>query len=459
MGDPDPHRDGPQLSRLPVSGLQLARRNLVDPFMKTKPGVWVLVCVGIAIWPSTSIHAEESVQDSPLDSARPLVIGHALTLHSAILDEDRELLIYLPADYEKNEQPLPVIYLFDGRSSFGHTTATVDLLVVNARMPRSMVVGISNTDRSRDFTAVATEGRSSGGADRFLEFVSSELIPFIEGSFRTAPHRTVIGHSLGGLFVMHALVERPDLFDAVMAISPAVTNDERVGDGSQPISRRMKSVLAERKSWPLSLYVTMSDDEDARWTTDLEPILETLRDSVPESFRWEFRQMTGEDHGTTVLGSTYHGLRFINADWDTSGLVALGDLDEIVGRFDALSRRLGFEILPPEAMINLLGYRLLGQGREDEAIEVFEYNVELHPDSANVHDSLGEALERGGKLPGAMRSYRRAVVRAQRTGDPNLSIFENNLRRVESILEGDPGDAGLFDAPTTEESRGEGGVE
>ena len=61
--------------------------------------------------------------------------------------------------------PMPVIYLLDGRANFQHTVAAVDLLVVNARMPRSMVVGIANTDRNRDFTAVATEGRSSGGAD------------------------------------------------------------------------------------------------------------------------------------------------------------------------------------------------------------------------------------------------------------------------------------------------------
>jgi len=370
---------------------------------------------------------------SVLDSATPLVIGHALTLHSSVLDEDRRLLIHLPADYETTEQPLPVIYLLDGRAHFNHTTATVDLLGVNARMPRSIVVGIDNTDRSRDFTAVVTEGRSSGGADLFLEFIESELIPFVDGNFRTAPHRTLIGHSLGGSFVVHVLVERPDLFDAAIAISPAVNNDER-GEGLPSVSERLADSLENRKSQTFSLFITMSDGEDARWETDLETVIDVLKTNASSSFEWEFRRMEGEDHGTTVHGSTYLGLRFINSDWDTTGLVRNGTLAELVARFDGLSERLGYEIRPPELMVNLLGYRLLGEGRGKEAIEVFEYNTDLYPDSANVDDSLGEALERAGRLPGAMRSYRKAVAKGQASGDRSLSIFQANLDRVEALL-------------------------
>lgn len=418
--------------------------------MKIKLRQTAVVWIVVAICFPGLLHAQETGETSILDNATPLVVGRSVSIHSSVLDEDRKLLIYVPEDYNTNDQPMPVIYLLDGRANFQHTAAMVDLLVVNARMPRSMVVGIANTDRGRDFTAVATEGRLSGGADHFLAFIETELIPFVEANFRTAPHRTVIGHSLGGLFVMHALVERPELFDAVIAISPAVTNDERVGDGSRPISKRLMDVLKARDSWPLSLFVTMSDGENARWTTDLEPILEALRTTAPNDLEWEFRQMVGEDHGTTVLGSTYHGLRFVNAVWDTSGLVREGTLEELVERFERLSQRLGFVIHPPEMMVNLLGYRLLGEGDDDAAIDVFEYNVDLYPDSANVHDSLGEALERSGKLPGAMRSYRRAVVRAERSNDARLPIFETNLSRVEGLLEGDPGTGGLIDPAVAE---------
>ena len=71
----------------------------------------------------------------------------------------------------------PVVYLLDGGGHFHHTVATVNLLARNGRMPRSIVVGITNTDRSRDFTGVARDGRSTGGADRFLDFLVAEVVP------------------------------------------------------------------------------------------------------------------------------------------------------------------------------------------------------------------------------------------------------------------------------------------
>jgi tetratricopeptide (TPR) repeat protein len=62
-----------------------------------------------------------------------------------------------------------------------------------------------------------------------------------------------------------------------------------------------------------------------------------------------------------------------------------------------------------EISFNLLGYRLLGEGRNEEAVAVFEMNVELFPDSWNVHDSLGEALAATGQTERALASYRRSV--------------------------------------------------
>ena len=43
-----------------------------------------------------------------------------------------------------------------------------------------------------------------------------------------------------------------------------------------------------------------------------------------------------------------------------------------------------------ENSFNNLGYRLLGEGRNEEAVAVFEMNAEAFPDSWNVHDSLGD---------------------------------------------------------------------
>lgn len=62
-----------------------------------------------------------------------------------------------------------------------------------------------------------------------------------------------------------------------------------------------------------------------------------------------------------------------------------------------------------EAGINSLGYARLGAGDVAGAIRIFELNVETHPGSANVHDSLAEAQLAAGDTAAAIASYRRAV--------------------------------------------------
>jgi predicted alpha/beta superfamily hydrolase len=87
------------------------------------------------------------------------------------------------------------------------------------------------TDRTRDLTpthadiknpdGTVTAFPTSGGADRFLDFIQTELIPEIEKRYRTAPYRIFAGRSLGGLLAIHALFTRPDLFNAYIAVSPS----------------------------------------------------------------------------------------------------------------------------------------------------------------------------------------------------------------------------------------------
>ena len=64
------------------------------------------------------------------------------------------------------------------------------------------------------------------------------------------------------------------------------------------------------------------------------------------------------------------------------------------------------------------------------ALSFFRRNVEIHPGSANVHDSLGEALEAAGKPEEALASYERAVELATRTSDPLLPAFTRNRDRL-----------------------------
>jgi len=82
--------------------------------------------------------------------------------------------------------------------------------------------------------------------------------------------------------------------------------------------------------------------------------------------------------------------------------------------------------------LNDLGYQLMGAGQLNGAITIFELNVELHPKSANVYDSLGDGYDAKGNKKKALMNYKKAVSIAEATNNGNLSVFKANQKRLEN---------------------------
>ena len=132
-----------------------------------------------------------------------------------------------PANCAQSAERYPVLYTTDGDAHLTHTRGTVDFLSRNGLMPNLIIAGVTNTNRTRDLTptraAAPPPGSSnSGGGPQFLEFFEKELFPFIEAKYRTVPYRIFAGHSLGGLMALHVFAVRPELFQSVIAVSPAL---------------------------------------------------------------------------------------------------------------------------------------------------------------------------------------------------------------------------------------------
>ena len=367
--------------------------------------------------------------------AEPVVIGETSTIQSEILDEQRGLMVHLPDGYETSQASYPVVYLLDARSNFHHTTGTIKALSRAGHVPDMIVVAIMNTDRTRDLTPTAdspdeetgeVEMPTAGGADNFLRFINEELIPHVEKTYRTAPFRILIGHSFGGLFAIHALVESPNTFDAYIAISPSLHWD----DGE--LVERAEAAFANVEE--LNKYVFMSiADEGMEMLSNLSRLSEYLRYSGPDGLIWDFRVMEGDDHGTVPIRSTYLGLRMIYPRWRTPrGFFDEPTLAGLQRHYSRLSEEYGYAIPVPESRINMLGYMVMGNGDVAGAIEIFELNVEKFPDSANVYDSLAEGLETDEQYAAARENYEQAYERGQGIEDPNTEIFKRNLERMEA---------------------------
>src|SRR6266498_2233646 len=231
-----------------------------------------------------------------------------LTIKSTVLGEERTILVRTPQGYDTNKTAYPVLYITDGDAHIGHTSSTIEFLARNGRMSDMIVVGITNTDRTRDLTPTKATGPNSaqfptaGGADNFLKFIETEVIPEIEKSYRVRPYRVLAGHSFGGLFVVHALITRPELFNSYIAVSPSLQwSDEAT-------LRRAEESFKNRKELHVTLFTSLGN-EPGDIGKAFEEFRQLLAKNQIKGFEFEAQQMMDEDHGSVVLRSHYLGLR------------------------------------------------------------------------------------------------------------------------------------------------------
>jgi uncharacterized protein len=377
-----------------------------------------------------------SVLSIPLaaqDIAPP--IPQKLVVHSNLLNEDRVIWVRTPHGYESGKNPLPVLYLTDGDAHINEIGSTIDFLVDSGRMPPLIVVGITNTDRTRDLTPTHSDDKdsdgketapTSGGGDRFSDFIQTELMPQIEKHYRTAPYKIFAGHSLGGLMAIHILTSRPQMFQAYLAVSPSLWWDK------QHTLHQAQAFFAAHDELDETLFFSLGN-EGPQMRDGFEELKKSLTAKAPKDFRWASEQFSDENHGSTVLRAHYAGLRSIFSDWemprDETG-APVGGMNGIEQHFRALSQRYGYTVPVPENVINNFGYRLLGDKKFVEAIAVFQHNVELYPGSANVYDSLADGYEGAGKLELALQNCQKAVEVGTKTNDRNLGQFKDHLKRV-----------------------------
>ena len=166
-----------------------------------------------------------------------LNIGKRIEIKSNILKENRVLNIYLPQSYETDSsKAYPVIYLLDGSKDedFIHITGIVQFGSFSwiNMIPESIVVGIANTDRKKDFTYPSNnkldqdEFPTSGESEKFIKFLKQEALPFINEKYRTTQTKTLIGQSLGGLVGTEILLKTPHIFDNYIIVSPSLWWDD-----------------------------------------------------------------------------------------------------------------------------------------------------------------------------------------------------------------------------------------
>ncbi len=177
-------------------------------------------------------------------------------------------------------------------------------------MPKSIIVGIANVDRRRDFTfptSIDSDKKAyptTGSSAKFISFLGNELQPYIERKYRTGA-KTIIGQSLGGLVATEILIERPELFDNYMIVSPSLWWD------AESLLGKAQKKLKPAANRMANIYLSVGT-EGKQMEEDVKK-LKALVEQFPDGFKMFYAPMPEEDHLTILHNSIYKGLIMLNA--------------------------------------------------------------------------------------------------------------------------------------------------
>ncbi|WP_430409781.1 alpha/beta hydrolase-fold protein [Kordia sp.] len=365
------------------------------------------------------------------NNEKQIVIGKVDSLYSNILQEQREIWVHVPEEFDSLKQ-YPVIYVLDASKHFYVITGMLKQLTP-WKIPQSIIVGIKNTDRTRDFTHTNVpfqrghKSETSGGASNFIKFIDQELKPFINDKYPTENNNTIIGHSTGGLFVLYSYLYHENSFDNYLAIDPSLWWDK------ENLVKATQNLINKGNKKKKSLYIAVANSigkamdtvkvrkdktvptEQIRANLKFHDLL--VKNSKMLHFTWEY--FKDEDHGSIVVPAQYNGLRSVFSwfpfpemwRFNTPKEYSTKELTEpFYLHYKKLSIRLKREVKPDWQLLNDLGFFMLdGHNLPKKALAYLEMNADFYPNESKSFVALGNYFLSQKKKSEAIRHYKKAI--------------------------------------------------
>ena len=264
--------------------------------------------------------------ETPAPAAAPLTLPRTevRTLRSAANGVEYRLYVSLPPSYAGGTKRYPLVVLLDADYSFALARNIAQHLSDRGDLTELILVGVAyagpdryRLHRTRDYTPtfVADGGygpeyqKVSGGAPRFRDFLSSELLPLVDRSYRTLPGaRALVGHSYGGLFGSFVLFTQPELFDRYLLVSPSLWYDRYV---ALRLEREFRSRSA---ALPVRLYLAVGDREhngSRSMVRDLDGFAAQIAAHRYGGLVLRHQTLDDETHNSVFPRALSNGLRFL----------------------------------------------------------------------------------------------------------------------------------------------------
>jgi len=373
-----------------------------------------------------TVFAQEKTEKDP-DSPRltehsepAVTLGEMSSLQSKVLNKTIPLSIHLPANYDSSRKTYPVLYMLgsDYRARFAMLASTLDYMG-EGQIPEMILIGIDLPEGNR-ILLPTRENQDTTIPDNYINFFETELIPYVDNKYRTAPFKVLFGGSNSGFFTVYTLLNNPLLFNSYFASSPSLSIIPT------ELQQKIKSGPLKTLSENRFLHIVYSDDEGL--TNNVSEFTRVIEEHKPKSFTYKVDELVNQGHVPAMdfpmfLLALYPDFKPFNF---RENMVSL---DKVRQHFDSLSKRYGYEIQPPISVIFDLGYVTTRSKNLIAAEEIFQYSLEVYPKGKESYLGMGILRRAQGQLESAKVMFEKALEI-----DPDFSLAKRFLQSVEKQM-------------------------
>ncbi|WP_312922629.1 alpha/beta hydrolase-fold protein [Empedobacter brevis] len=349
-----------------------------------------------------------------------------ISIHSTILNQDREIWLYTPEEMDANEK-YDVIVVFDAQYQ-----TFLDL--VQSSIPfrdelnyrESIIVGVvspyveNEYNRNNDLLPMANDTvelkrRSPyiGNADKVIEFMDKELFPNLEKKYALTKNRLAIGHSNGGTLILYSLLKNPALFTDYIAVSPnfAFDKERLVGEFKHFNFDQLKS-----KKF---IFISQANESEATnfkgWDFAFTNITNVLSTKNSSNLVFKHEAYPKESHFSSFPNGMLQGLReYYNNNNSIPQIIDYIEKNNWIN----------------SSKINQIGYNLFYDDRIDEGIRILQIGIKKYPNDVNLYDSLGELYFNKKDIKNASKYYK---LFGEKVEQSKSTLSQENYKKYKEL--------------------------
>ena len=356
--------------------------------------------------------------------------------NSEVLNDTRNLSIYLPKNYDKDSiSNFPLAIVLDGHKLFDLYVGASNYYAELDQAPEQIIVGIDMKDsRNKDAGYDIINGNLNNNSENFYRFIRDEMIPYIEASYKTSPFLTIVGESLTANYITHFLKEEYSIFNAYICLNPTLSNTIK----NQIESYTLEELSSEDNTF--YFYLSSNPFSNDKKKEKIKNFGEFIKSYEIDNFNVVFDELKSSPSSSSAIGEgifrafakvfeIYSGITKTEYNEKVKNLSPPEAISYLEIKYLDIEFLFGTNLGIRKADVFAIEDIILDKEGGDYLDDFGKMILKLFPTSEMGHYYLGKYYESGKDFKRALQQFRLGYGKMN-PRDPNADLFYQNVERL-----------------------------